>query len=196
MTKTLLTLTLLLALTGPALGQSGDVPSTLTVYAGGGYAHGLSTFDPPVAGVNTDGFAGSLRVMWKPEYLISAGLEVGHTDIYSIEQMGVQSDSGTGNVSATNRAWPIIIVFSMSPYRGIELQAGFGMAISETNAESFGSSVSAGGVGSAFMLSGAYLVPLSSEFRLGGEIKYTNMNKYDDQVLAVQLVLAYRLLEW
>jgi hypothetical protein len=46
------------------------------------------------------------------------------------------------------------------------------------------------------MLSGAYLVPLSSEFRLGGEIKYTNMNKYDDQVLAVQLVLAYRLLEW
>lgn len=196
MKTTLLTLTLLLATTGPALGQSGDVPYTLTAFVGGGYARGLSAFDPAVDGVNRDGFAGSIRLMWKPDYLISAGLEVGHTDIYSIEQTGVPSDSGTSDLSATNKAWPILAVFSMSPYTGVELQAGFGMAIAEATAESFGNSSSSGGVGSAYMLSGGYLVPLSDEFRLGGEIKYTHMNKYDDHVLAVQLVLAYKVLEW
>jgi len=190
-------LILLLAFAVPAIAQTTDVPYSLTGYVGAGYVRNVSSFDPPVPGVTQDGFAGSLRVMWKPDYLLSAGLEVGHTDVYSIEQTGVQGDSGaTSNLTASNEAWPILAVFSMSPYKGVELQAGFGMAVTITNAESFGASTSSSGVGSAYMLSGAYLVPVATDLRLGGEIKYTNMNKYDDQNVTFSVVLAYKFLEW
>jgi hypothetical protein len=46
------------------------------------------------------------------------------------------------------------------------------------------------------MASVAYLVPLSGNLRLGGELKWMRINKYEDDNLSLQVTFSYRFLEW
>ena len=179
-----------------ARGESGDSTYTLTAYANVGYVKNFSQFDAPPPGLDRNGFAGSVRVMWKPEYLLSAGLEVGRTHVYSINQDQVQTEFGTTDLHASEDAWLIIAVFSMSPISAVEVNLGIGSAISTATVTSFGSTSNSSSFGSAFLASAAYLVPLSENLRLGGELKYLRMNKYEDSNLTLQVTLAYRFLEW
>jgi len=179
-----------------ARGQSAGPLYTLTAYANAGYVRNLSQFDAPPPGLNQNGFAGSIRVMWKPEYLLSAGLEVGLTHVYSINQDQVQTEFGTTDLHASKDAWLILPVFSMSPFSAVEINLGIGSAISTATVESFGNTSNSSEFGSAFMASVAYLVPLSGNLRLGGELKFMRINKYEDNNLSLQITFAYRFLEW
>ncbi len=179
-----------------ARGQSGSPTYTLTAYANVGYVRNFSQFDAPPAGLDHNGFAGSIRVMWKPEYLLSAGLEVDRTHVYSVNQDQVQSEFGTTELHASKDAWLILPVFSMSPLPALEANVGFGSAISTATVESFGNTSNSSAFGSAFMASVAYLVPLSENLRLGGELKFMRINKYEDDNLSLQVTLSYRFLEW
>ena len=179
-----------------ARGQSASPIYALTAYASTGYVRNLSQFEAPPPGLNQNGFAGSIRIMWKPEYLLSAGLEVGRTHIYSVNQDQVQTEFGTTDLHSSKDAWLILPVFSMSPLPALEVNVGIGSAISTATVESFGNTSNSSEFGSAFMASVAYLVPLSGNLRLGGELKFIRINKYEDDNLSLQVTLAYRFLEW
>jgi len=133
---------------------------------------------------------------------VEAGISVerrarsGLTHVYSINQDQLQTEYGTTDIHASNNAWPILAVFSMSPFPGIEVNAGMGSAISTATVESFGITSSSTEFGSAFMGSVAYLFPLSENLRLGGEIRFMRINKYEDNNLTLQVTLAYKFLEW
>jgi hypothetical protein len=179
-----------------AYGQSASPIYTLTAYANVGFVRNFSQFEAQPAGLDRTGFAGSIRVMWKPEYLLSAGLEVDRTHVYSVDQDQVQSEFGTTDLHASKAAWLILPVFSMSPLPALEVNVGIGSAISTASVESFGNTSNSSEFGSAFMASVAYLVPLSENLRLGGELKFLRINKYEDDNLSLQVTLAYRFLEW
>ncbi|HMK37918.1 MAG TPA: hypothetical protein VK569_01170, partial [Bacteroidota bacterium] len=93
-------------------------------------------------------------------------------------------------------AWLFIPVFSMSPIPPVEVNLGIGSALYTTTASSFGITASSTGFGSAFLASVAYLVPLSGNLRLGGELKFMRLNKYEDNNLSLQITFSYKFLEW
>jgi hypothetical protein len=179
-----------------AHGQGGSPTYTLTAYANIGFVRNYSQFEAPPAGLDRSGFAGSIRVMWKPEYLLSAGLEVDRTHVYSVDQDQVQSAFGTTNLHASKAAWLILPVFTMCPLPDLEVNLGIGSAISTASVESFGNTSNSSEFGSAFMASVAYLVPLSQHLRLGGELKFMRINKYEDDNLSLQATFSYCFLEW
>ena len=196
MTKNAAIIAWFLLMTIASFGQTDNSTYTLTVNPSGGYVRNFSDFDPPLAGLERNGLAGNIRVMWKPEYLLSAGLEVGYTHTYSINQDQVQTEYGTTDIRASNNAWPILIVFSMSPFMNLEINLGLGTAISTATIESFGHTSSSSEIGSTYMGSVAYLLPLSKNLRLGGEIRYMRINKFEDNNMTLLVTLAYKFLEW
>jgi hypothetical protein len=178
----------LLVLAGPLHGQAQQVPSPLTIYGSFGYVRNVSHFEEPIPGINQNGVAGSLRVMWNHGHLLSAGLEAGLTRVYAVQQQ--LADGAT--LDATLDAVPILVVFSMSPWRRVHLNVGTGFAISKSAISSMGSDASSSSFGTTFMGSAGYFVPFSGRFEVGGELKFLRIAKYDDNNLSLNLALAYK----
>ena len=172
----------------PLLAQE-PTKTTFAVFGNVGYVRNVSHFESPIPGINQNGAAGSLRFMWQPGHLLSAGFEVGSTRVYSVEQS--MADGST--LHATLNAVPLLAVFSMSPWQRLHLNLGTGFAISKSSVSSLGNDASASGFGSAFMFSAAYLLPVGTRFGMGGEMKFLRMNQYDDNNLSFNLALSYRV---
>ena len=176
--------------------QNADSLYNLTVYAGGGYVRNITSFDYEYASLNRNGFLANLRVMWKPDYLIRAGFEVGRTDVYSLNEKDIQTDFGTTDLKTDVYAWSIMAVFSMSPFKNFEVNLGTGHAFTTVNNTSFGNESTSTDGGSAFMISTGYYFPVSKDLQLGGELRGMKIAKYDDYLISLQVSLAYKFLEW
>lgn len=139
---------------------------------GGGYGFrlGASAASTSEVDVSTTSPAATLRVMWKPEHLVSVGIETGYIPLSQANTKGqIKPDEVDGNAQLT--AIPAIIVFSMEKYN-VELAAGIGMyslqlyGKSSKNVVVENSSLEMG-----YMFSGAYSFPMG-DFALGLELKY------------------------
>ena len=113
MKKTLLFLVSFLFIYNIAYSQNKDSLYTLTSYVGAGYVYNVTSFDYEYASLNRGGWQAYLRVMWKPEYLLSGGIEFGYTGVYSIDESSIQTDSGATSIKTNSYAYPLMIVFSM-----------------------------------------------------------------------------------
>ena len=188
MPRPLALLATLVVCASPLLAQE-PAKTTFTIVGNVGYVRNVSHFETPIPGINQNGAAGSLRFMWQPGHLLSAGFEVGSTRVYSVEQPMVDGST----LDATLNAVPILAVFSMSPWQRLHLNLGTGFAISKSSVSSLGNDASASGFGYAFMASAGYLVPVGTRFGMGGEVKFLRMNQYDDNNLSFNLALSYRV---
>jgi hypothetical protein len=163
-------------------------PSTLTAFASLGLVHNLSSFELAMPGLERNGLAGGVRLMWQPGQKLAAGIEIGHTSVYSVSR-----PITGGTLDQTMDAWPILLVFSMSPVRRLYVNLGTGPAISTSSATLLGSSSSSSAFGASFMASGMYLVPLSPTLSLGGELRYLRLSKYEDNNVSFQVTLGWKL---
>jgi hypothetical protein len=139
---------------------------------GGGYGFRLGIVDEKTSEVDisTTSPAATLRFMWKPEHLVSVGIETGYIPISQANSKGqIKPGEVDGNAQLT--AIPAIIVFAMEKYN-VELAAGIGMyslqlyGKSSKNIVVENSSLEMG-----YMFSGAYSIPMG-DFALGLELKY------------------------
>jgi len=176
--------------------QSADSIYNLTAYVGGGYVRNVTTFDYEFDGLNKNGFLGNLRIMWKPDYLIRAGLEVGMTDVYSVDQAEVQTDSGATDLQTNVYAWPFMMVFSMSPIKNLEINLATGIAFTTVKNSAFGNESTSTDAGSVFMFSAGYFFPVSKDFQIGTELRGMKIAKYEDYTIALQVSFVYNFLEW
>lgn len=176
--------------------QTADSLYNLTAYVGGGYVRNITSFDYEYASLNRNGFLANLRVMWKPDYLIRAGFEVGKTDVYSVNEANVPTEYDTTDIKTDVYAWSFMIVFSISPFKNFEVNLGTGHALTTVNNTSFGNESTSTNGGSAFMISTGYYFPLSNDLQLGGELRGMKIAKYDDYLISLQVSLAYKFLEW
>lgn len=196
MKQTILVIFSFLFINNSGQAQSADTLYSLTVYANGGYVRNISEFEIELPGLNRNGFIGTVRIMWKPENLLRAGLEFGITQVYSVDEESVQTDSGTTNLNTNVNAYPIMAVFSMSPMENLDINIGTGIAITSSTNSSFGNESSASDFGGVFMISAGYFFPVSNNFRIGSELRGTKIYKYDDYNIALMISLAYKFLEY
>lgn len=161
----------------------------MTLFGSFGLVQNISSFDAEVPGLDRNGGAGALRIMWQPGHLLGAGLEVGKTHVYSVTR---PAEIG-GEVHQTLDAWPILAVFSMSPVPRLVVNVGTGFAINTSAVSLLESNASSSALGATYMASAMYLHPLSKKFSLGGEFRYTRLVKYEDDNLSFQLTLAWLL---
>lgn len=176
--------------------QSADSIYTLTTYGGVGFVRNVSDFTFEYPNLDKGGFLGNLRVMWKPDYLLRIGIEVGRSDLYSVDQSEVPTDSGTTNLQTDVYVWSFMTVFSMSPINNLEINIGAGVGFNTVNNTAFGNESISTDAGSVFMISTGYYFPISQGFKIGAELKGMGIPKYDDITIALQLSFAYKFLEW
>lgn len=201
MTKSLTAILLAVALpAGAAIAQETSASSaapvanelqgkhSTTLYGNLGYTYNVSSFGSSVDGLDRSGPAANLRIMWRSKYLLAYGLEVGYTTRFS-----VNSNAGGASISATSGAVPFLGVFSMSPARGLFVNVGLGFVFSTSSVDALGSSAWSSSFGSGFMAGVAYLMPVSRKLDLGAEFRFLRADTFNDNVLSLQLTVAYRL---
>ena len=172
-----------------------ELTNTLTAYAMGGYVRNVSEFPVPIDGINQNGADFGLRILCKPGHLLSGGIEIGQSHIYSVEQT-VSYEQETSELHTTMNVVPLIFVFSMTPIENVNINLGTGTSFINAEVTSFGNTVTSSTLSPAFMASVNYLKPLSEDFSIGGEFKFQHLGKYNDSNLSFLLMLSYTFLEW
>lgn len=173
-------------------GQAPSIPNSLTAYGFFGYSRNVSSFPNPVPGLEQNGVGGSLRIMWHPEHLLSFGVDVGLTRVYSVNQT---LEDGSP-LHSTLDAMPIQFIFSMSPWHRVAFNIGTGPNFSRSHVESLGNTTSSSAFGASFMASVLYIVPLGQKLGIGGEFKYLRTTTYNDNNLSLSVALAWRFADW
>jgi len=148
-----------------------------------GFAQGLN------ADVSKFGPAGTIRVMWRPDHLLSVGLESGWSKFYSYETGG--SPSGKVSVSQV----PLYIVWSMRFLDGVEVFGGYGYSRINTSLDYQGT-VNVGTWSMGWVAAASYTRPLTKTLGLAGELKWINAVESHDANVSLQVQLVYSIFEW
>jgi len=196
MKKSLLFLVPFLFIYNISFAQNKDSLYTLTSYIGGGYVYNVTSFEYEYGSLNRGGWQAYLRVMWKPEYLLSGGIEFGYTGVYSIDENNVQTDSGATSIKTNSYAYPLMMVFSMSPRENWEVNVGTGVAFSVIKNEAFDTEAFSSNVSSTSMLSTAYYFPVMKDSKIGLELRGSWLPKYDDYLISLAVSFAYKFFEY
>ncbi len=196
MKNIIIILTLILINLSSGYGQSVDSIYNLTAYGNLGIVRNITSFDYEYPNLERNGIIGNLKVMWKPDYLLRAGIEVSRSDVYSVNESAVATDSGTTSLNTDVYAWTYMAVFSMSPVTNLEINMATGLAFTTVNNSAFGSESTSTDFGSVFMLSAAYFIPIAKDMQLGAELRGMKIAKYDDYTIALQISFAYKFFEW
>ena len=196
MKKTILLFVAFLFLYNISYSQEKDSLYSFTSYVGAGLVYNVTTFDYEYASLNRLGWQAYLRVMWKPEYLLSGGIEFGYTGVYTVDESSVLTDSGATSIKTNSYAYPLMIVFSMSIMKNWEVNAGTGVAFSVVKNEAFGSEAFSSNASSTAMISTAYYHQILKDSRIGLELRGTYLPKYDDFLISLAVSFAYKFHEY
>lgn len=166
----------------------------LNGYVGLGYARFLT--DMELDGLNQNGYNAKIRLMWKPEHLLSVGLESGYQYLYSYESTIEDSDFGTSSVKSTLAGVPLFFVAAMEVLPSVEILGGFGPMFLNTYFDSYGDESESSQISTSYFVAGRYEHPINESLAIGGEINYCRINKLEDSTLSLQFILSYRLLTY
>lgn len=167
---------------------------SVTAYIGFGYANFLSELD--FNKLSKSGFAGTFRIMWEPEHLLSIGLESGYLQLYKLNNQQVGEPPNTFEITSSLNAIPIVAVFSMKIIHNFKLSVGSGMFILYSHVDAMDNPVITSQLSTGSYFSANYFHQLSGKLFLGGEIKYFYINKIEDGDLLFQIALQYKLLTY
>jgi hypothetical protein len=174
--------------------QTQDTVYSLSAEVGLGYSRFITTLD--YDDLNKNGFAGTVRVMWNPEHLLSIGLETGYHYLYSIDVTNIPTEFGTSDFSASMVAVPIFIAIQMRITPNIKLIAGSGMFLLNNSGTAFGDELESSQISIGAHAGIAYTYPLNNLISIGGELQYSYYSKIQDQNIALQFLFIYKFLEW
>jgi hypothetical protein len=172
-------------------GSPGDSAYAIVAYVGGGISQYLVVPGGPPdipTDVSKTGLAGTVRLMWHPDYLLRLGIETGWTKLYSYTLQ--QQPAGELFLSAV----PALIVWSMPVY-GVDLFFGAGYYLLNSSLDYQGTvDVSTWSLG--WMAAASYTHPLTDNLGVAGEIKWMNASEHESSNLTIQAQLVWRLFEW
>jgi hypothetical protein len=161
---------------------------------GVGYTRFIS--DMHLTGLNKNGYAGTLKLMWQPDHLLRVGLETGYYRLYSIEQNNIKTEFGPTNAHSSLGAYPIILNWAMQIIDDLEIFAGIGTTFLKTSFKSFGIEANSTQLSTSYIIGGTYTHEMSNKIKLGGELKYYRINKIEDGSLTLQFIFVYTLFDW
>ncbi len=187
----------LILLTSPAAFCQMDSLIRVQLTVGGGWGFRTSELNIPdnQLDISTRSPCASLRAMWKPEHMLSIGIESGYLPITQVEAKGtpqVDEDDGTANLSAI----PILATLAMDQ-SGFEFAAGIGvysLRVAGTSSKGKGIKNSALELGYSF--SASYTLELSSILGLGFNVKYYVFTDREIAMIVPQITLAWTMLSY
>ena len=176
--------------------EDNDTTYAVILSGGGGVTKNVSVFETTPGDINQVGFSGTVRAMWKPEYLIRAGLETGYTYIYTVTTPTITTSAGTGQASGKLSAIPIMFMLSMPVWDEFEIYGGAGTYIVNSHLEGFGESLDQTVVSMGNMFAVSYSRPVHEGMRLGAELKWMYMDKFQDNNFSLHVMFYYTLLKY
>jgi hypothetical protein len=168
-------------------GVSGDSTYSVVAYVGGGLSRYLVAAGIPSgmsADVSKTGPAATVRVMWRPDHLLSVGLETGWTKMYSYK-----STSGPPAEEYLSQV-PVYIVFSMRFWDALNIFGGYGYSRVNTNLNYEGT-VNLGTWSMGWVAACSYEKPLSKTLGIATELKWIDAVESREAVLTLQVQLVW-----
>jgi hypothetical protein len=194
-TKILFITIFLIAIYSQNFGQQSDTTYKVNAIVGLGYSYFLTSLTE-LDGLNPHSFNATAKIMWQPEHLLRVGIESGYLSFYSYKQSGFTSEYGTTDVKSSLSAIPIILVFAMELFDGLEVASGVGVYFLFSEIDSYNNKVSSSLFSNGYYSSVSYYFPLNRDLSIGGELKYYYISKIEDADLSLQLVLKYNFFEY
>ncbi|HEX8461228.1 MAG TPA: hypothetical protein VF623_07355 [Segetibacter sp.] len=131
------------------------------------------------------------RIMWKPDYRLKAGFESGYMTFYSYKL--TDSIGNKGRIALN--AIPVLLEFSIAVKKHINLFAGPGVYILNTNLDYAGKATSQK-ITTGWMAAAAYVQPITKELGIGAEAKWLYAAETIRGSFGVQVQLVWRFLTW
>jgi hypothetical protein len=131
------------------------------------------------------------RIMWKPDHRLKAGFESGYLTFYSYKL----TDSAGNKGKIALNAVPILLEFSVTLEKHLNLFAGPGVYILNTRLDYAGKAYSEK-VTMGWMAALNYVQPLNKELAIGVEAKWLYAAETIRGSFGVQLQLVWRFLRW
>ena len=184
------------------LAQVSDKPSppgitrkhSLVLHIGGGYSSYISPLNFKGTGVETEivrsSPAATIRVLWQPQYRLRVGIESGFCNFYSYKLV---NGNKKGKLSIT--AIPIMVVWSMSIVKRLEIFAGLGTYLLTSKLDYAGKvSSKVNSLGTSVAL--AYKIPISKRFAIAAEGKWMDAFQTKDAVVSAELQVIWKFFQW
>ena len=167
---------------------------SLVLYVGGGFSHYVSPLNFKGTGVETDikrsGPAATIRVLWQPQYRLRLGIESGYCTFYSYKLV---NGNKQGKLSIT--AIPVMVVWSMSILKRLEIFAGLGTYLLTSKLD-YGGKVSSktNSLGTSVAL--AYEIPISRRVSIATEAKWMNAFETKDAIVSAEVGVVWKFFQW
>lgn len=198
--QTVLIILLLLVISpGKTLGQSQEKSRSISLILGGGLGHFFNTFTNVLdEDVHNDRPSFCGKLLWKPEYRLSIGLESGYYFMYSTTR--IRTDGGSEKLTSKLKVVPIFLSLSMNVINHLDINFATGwaeMVYTVNPAQSKAEKV----IGTTYSMSNyttgfTYSLPLGKQFRLGAEFKYLYLRKTVDRQVSLLLNISYKIFSW
>jgi hypothetical protein len=163
-------------------------------YIGLGYARFLT--DQDLDGLDQNGYNAKIRLMWRPEHLLSVGFESGFHSLYNYKSTIDDPEYGSSNVESSLTGVPVFFVAAMKILPSLEIIGGIGPTFLNTYFDSYGAQSESSQISTSYFVAGKYEYALNKSLGIGGELNYYRINKIEDATLSFQFILSYRLLAY
>ena len=150
----------------------------------------------PQLGLDKNSFNVTGRIMWRPEHLLSVGIESGYVPLFKLNADNYQSVFGSTDVELSLTAIPIFLIFGMELFENLEIYAGVGGASLNSTADYFDNKVVSASWTNAYELAASYSYQVKDNLKLGGEFKWYNLSKVEDSTLILQIAIMYDLFSY
>ncbi|MGE5435839.1 MAG: outer membrane beta-barrel protein [Syntrophothermus sp.] len=167
---------------------------TFTLDGGFGYSRFFSPIN--MENFNKNGYSSTLRLMWNPEHLLSAGIESGYYHLYTFKANLQDSLFGNSNAEVTLSSLPILLMFSMKILPNVKLFAGSGILLLFSNGTAYSDKFSTSQVSIADHVGASYTFQWTNKLAIGTEFKYTYIFKFEVAYVSLQLFAQYELFRW
>lgn len=186
--------------------DEGEKPYELNAFVGVGYNRFISGLQEE--GLNKNGFNGTIRIMWSPEYLLRIGLETGYVKVFSVDVKNLDTEFGTTYLTTNMSAIPIFIMWSMDLGKKVDINIGTGGFILYSSVDSFGNKVTSTEFSSGYIISLTYLKNIYDDLdigievkwdyinKIGNELRWGSLNRLSDGNILIQIMFKYKFLEW
>jgi hypothetical protein len=138
----------------------------------------------------------SFRVMWKPEYLLSAGFEIGSYPLYNIEEERVLTSFGITNFENSLHAITYSVAFSMNIIDKLEINSLIGLTRMTSIINSFDNEVSSGIWSTSFGGGVSYDIKISERFAIRTDAKWILITKFRETLFSLEIGVKYLLFEY
>lgn len=183
---------LLLVFTFNGKAQALEKKRSFRVEAGSGYLMYLGPAGVPdhlPVELDRNSWAHTVRIMFRPEYRLSVGVESGLLRLYSYK---IRDDIG-GDLHLS--AFPLLLVWGLRITSHWTIYGGTGTYFVHSSLD-YAGKVNTGSLSIGWMLSTAYERQLSSRLSVGTEIKWYNPAETQDAALTLQAHLIWSLIRW